>query len=80
MKDQDVTVKRNEQEPEPLELVAAAILKVADGIDRMRGAGLSDRAIQVLLHDITGVAKRDIIAILNAGPKLRNIMLDWKKK
>lgn len=71
----DVVVKRDEEKPEPLELIAASVVKVADGLDRMRKSGLTPRAIQVLLHDVTRVPLYQIEQILEAGPKLRKYML-----
>lgn len=69
------TVKLNEVAPEPLELVAASIVKVADGIDKMRKSGLTKRAIVVLLHDATRVPMMHIESIIDAGPRLRQLML-----
>lgn len=69
------TIKRNQDKPETLELIAASIIKVADGLDMMRKSGLTARAIQILLHDVTRVPLYQIEAILDAGPKLRKAML-----
>lgn len=73
--DNGVVVTRSEEQPEPLELIAAAVIKLADGIDKMKRSGLSNRAIQILLHDVTKVPLRDIEKVLEAGPKLRGWML-----
>lgn len=70
-----ITVKKNEENPEPLELIAASVIKLADGIDKMRRSGLSQRAIKILLYDITKVPLNHIEKILNAGPALRGCML-----
>lgn len=55
---------------EPLEVVAASVVKLADGITRMNDSGLTQRAIVLLLHDATGVNKKEIIKILEAAPLL----------
>lgn len=67
---QTVTIRRNETEPEAMELVAEALIKVADGIDQMRKHA-TDRLIVVILHDLTGVGKPAIRALLSAAPKIR---------
>lgn len=58
-------------EPEPAELLAASIVKLADGIERLTSSGLSSRAMEVLLKDCTGVSRENIRAILEAAPRLR---------
>jgi NurA-like 5'-3' nuclease len=73
--EQPPTVRRDGKKPEPLELVAASIVKLADGIDQMKKSGLTERGIKVLLNDVTGVPKCHIEAILNAGPWLRKALL-----
>lgn len=70
-----LTVKRDEENPEPLELIAASVIKLADGIDKMKRSGLSQRAIKILLYDVTKVPLNHIEKILNAGPALRGYML-----
>ncbi len=55
---------------EPFEVVAASIVKLADGFQAMIDSGLTQRAIILLLHDATGVNKKEIVKILEAAPKL----------
>lgn len=55
---------------EPFTVVANSIVKLADGIAAMNNSGLTDRAIIVLLHDSTGVNKKEIVKILKAAPLL----------
>jgi hypothetical protein len=43
---------------------------VADGFDQINESGLKRRAIVLLLHDATGVGKKDIMSILDAAPLL----------
>jgi hypothetical protein len=76
----NVSVKRNEENPEPIELIAASIVKVADGIDRMAKSGLSPRAIVVLLHDATRVPMGHIERIINCAPALRKLYLRQASK
>jgi hypothetical protein len=70
-----VTVKQNDENPEPLEVIAASVIKVAEGIEKMAKSGLSKRAIVVLLNDVTGVPKGHIGLLIDAGPALRRYML-----
>ena len=55
---------------EPLEIVASSVIKLADGLTKMNDSGLTQRAIVLLLHDATGVNKKEIIKILEAAPLL----------
>ena len=60
-----------EYEDEPFSVVAAAIIKIADGLEAMNNSGLTERAVVLLLHDATGVNKREIVKILEAAPLLQ---------
>jgi hypothetical protein len=53
-----------------------AIEKLSLEAQALNEAGLSRRALVVLLHDQTRVAKRDINLILNALPQLAEHFLD----
>ena len=46
---------------EPLKIVASSVIKLADGLTKMNDSGLTQRAIVLLLHDATGVNKKEII-------------------
>ncbi len=61
-------IRRSTPEPdsESFTVVAESIIKLADGIRLMNESGLSERAIVLLLHDATGVAKKQILKILEA--------------
>lgn len=53
-----------------LEVVASSVIKLADGLKKMNDSGLTQRAIVLLLHDATGVNKKDIVKILEVAPLL----------
>lgn len=74
MKAQTITVKRDEAQPESVELLADAIIKCADGLEKLRSGPLSQRAIVVLLHDLTKVGIPHIRAIIDAAPNLRKMV------
>ena len=48
-----------------------AIIKIHDALDKLTASGLTKRALVVLLHDATSVNRRDISAILDALPRLK---------
>lgn len=73
---QNVTIQRNETEPESMELVAAAILSVERGFKALLNSGASEGLIVLLLHDMTKVSKVDIRKILHAAPR---ISAQWLK-
>jgi hypothetical protein len=55
---------------DPLSVIVTSLHKVADGITQINESGLTDRAIVLLLHDLTKVPKGQIQAILEAAPLL----------
>ena len=59
-----------EYDDEPFTVVANSIIKLADGLTAMNESGLTNRAIVLLLHDATGVNKKEIVKILEAAPLL----------
>lgn len=71
---QAVTITRDEAQPEDMQLVAKAILDVADGFSKMNRV-LTSRALELLLHDMTKVGIPSIRAILHAAPKMADTYL-----
>lgn len=68
--DQVITVKVNEQNPEPLNVIAESIIEVSEAFKRVQSSNLTERAIVLLLQDMTGLSQRDIKSVLEAAPKL----------
>lgn len=66
-----ITVKTNEKNPEPLEVLAQAIIDVASAFEKMNNGRITQHAIIVLLKDSTGLSQRDIKAVLIACENLR---------
>lgn len=62
-------------EVESIEDLAEAITSLSDAAERMLNAGLSERAIIILLHDMCKVNRNDIKAVLRALPELKNTYL-----
>jgi len=69
-KAQQITIKTNEQNPEPLELIAKSIIELAEAFKKIESSPLKRHTIILLLKDQTGLPQRDIIKILDAAPKL----------
>lgn len=71
---QKVKIVKNTENPESAELLAASIVKVADGFERLLKTPLKMRAIIVLLQDGIGAAKitkNQIQLVLDALPQLK---------
>lgn len=71
----EVTVKRDEKNPEPLEIIASAIIEVADACIKLNTSKLNRRAVLLLLKDMTGLPMSDIGKVLDAAPKLKDTYL-----
>lgn len=66
-----VTVKSNEENAEPLEVLAQAIIDVAEAFENINKSRLSRRAVILLLKDITKLSVADIDTVLNCAPLLK---------
>lgn len=69
---QTITVKSDEQNPEPLELIAQSIIEVADAFQKINNSRLKRRAVVLLLKDMTNLGVREIELILDCAPKLKD--------
>ena len=61
-----IKVIKNEENPEPTEVLAEAVIRISENLQKLEKSGLNKRAIVVLVHDYTKVAKRDIELILES--------------
>ncbi len=78
-----ITVRTDEENPEPVEMIADAIMRVADAFDRINKSSLSERAIILLLHDAIGasnISKKQIGYVLKYAPLLKNYYLRTQGK
>lgn len=73
----NVTVKRNEAEPEPVEIIAQSIIDITASMKRIDASRLSRRALVALIYDESKLPKRDINVVLNNLGALESI---WLKK
>lgn len=55
MKTQKVTVKTNEENPEPVEIIADAIIKISEAFESMKNSRLTQRALLLLIQDNCGM-------------------------
>lgn len=70
----NIKIKKNEEKPESVELLASSIVKVAEGFDKIKNSPLNQRGLIVLLHDGIGsanITKRQIKLVLEALPRLK---------
>ena len=73
-------VQKANEEPVAAEVIAQSIVKIADGWQRMNTAGLSMKAILLLLSHSSGVPQRDVKAVLYAMNSLKQEYLIQPKK
>jgi ABC-type Mn2+/Zn2+ transport system ATPase subunit len=59
---------------EAVDQIAANLARVADALDQIATGRLRERAVITLLHDVTGVNRKDISLILNAAAGLRKFL------
>lgn len=51
-----ITVKTDEENPLPVEIIAEAIIKISDAFEKINKGNLSRRALLLLIHDNCGTA------------------------
>lgn len=70
----NIRIKKNEEAPESAELLAASVIQVADGFNKILNSPLKQRAIEVLLQDCIGqtkIGRTQIRLVLEALPRLK---------
>jgi hypothetical protein len=68
-------VKQNTDQPVAAEVIAEAIIGVSESMKRLTTSGLKRKAIVALVHDHSGIGKRDIEIVLNNLESLRETWL-----
>lgn len=56
--------------PESTEILAAAIVRISEGVQKLRDSGINEKGIVALLHDATGLPKGTIQNVLDAQRRL----------
>lgn len=72
---QVVTIKSDDKNPEPLEIIAKSIIDVSKAFKRLNESRLKRRVIVLLLQDMTGISINSINTILDAVPKMEEHFL-----
>lgn len=70
----NIKIKKNEENPESVELLAQSIIQVAEGFEKVLNSPLTQRALIVLLQDGIGqgkITKSQIKLVLDALPRLK---------
>ena len=70
----DIHIKKNEEKPESVELLAASVVQVAKGFEKIMGGPLTKGALVVLLREGIGeskISKKQIRLVLDALPRLK---------
>lgn len=83
MSTQTIKVNSKEENPEPVELIADAVIKVAEGFNKINKSRLTERAMILLLHDAIGptyITKKQIGYVLKYAPKLKDYYIKFVKK
>lgn len=76
-KPKGLTVTQDEENPISKEVLASAVVKIAQGVKRMNATPLNRRAVVVLLADQTRIAKSTVERVLNG---LDNLEFTYLKK
>lgn len=66
-----IKIKKNEEKPESKEILAEAIIRIGEAMEKLTKSGLNKRAIVALIHDQTKLGKGDIEVILDALTRLK---------
>jgi hypothetical protein len=69
-----IKIKKDENEPESIELLAKSVIQVAEGFEKLKNTSLTQRAIVVLLQDgigVSSISKKQIKLVLDALPQLK---------
>jgi hypothetical protein len=74
-KSQTITIKTDEENPEPMEIIAKSIIEISNAFEKMNNSRLKRRVILLLLRDMTNISISDIDVILNAAIKLKDHFL-----
>jgi len=68
---QPIKVVKNAEKPEPTEVLAEAIVRISEAMEKLKQSGLNDAAIIILVHDACKIPKRDIKLVFESLRKLR---------
>lgn len=67
----NIKIIKNEDKPEPTEILAEAVIRIGENMEKLQKSGLNNRAIIALVYDYTKIPKRDIEAVIGSLAKLK---------
>lgn len=70
----NIKIKKDEENPESVELLAKSIIQVAEGFEKVLNSPLNEDALVLLLQNIIGITKinkSQIKLVLKALPRLK---------
>jgi hypothetical protein len=70
-----VSVKRDETNPEPVEIIARSIIEIADAMKRINASRLNRKAVVILIQAATGHSKSTIVDVLDCLTTLEKLYL-----
>lgn len=65
-----VVINKNEDNPEPAELIASSIIEIAAAFKKFQQSKLRERVILLLIKDASGIPIGTIQKVLNAAANL----------
>ena len=66
-----IEIKQDPEAPVAAEILARSIVEIDTAMKRLSNSGLRRKAIVALIHDTSGIGKRDIEIVLNNLESLR---------
>lgn len=66
-----IKVKKSDEKPESKEILAAAIVRISESMEKLLASGINTKAIIVLIHHETKIPQKDIKAVLDAMNRLK---------
>jgi len=70
-----VTIKTDEENPEPYELIADSIIKISEAFEKINSGRLKRRVILLLIKDMTGIGLSEIEKVFIAAEGLKNTFI-----
>jgi hypothetical protein len=67
----NIKIVKNQEKPEPVEILAEAVIRIGENMEKLQKNGLNERAIIALLYDYTKIPKRDIELVLHSLAKMK---------
>ena len=67
----NIKIIKNEEKPESTEILAEAVIRIGDNMEKLQKSGLNRRAVIALVYDYTKIPKRDIETVIDSLAKLK---------